>query len=93
MNLLFVADALESFKTSKDSTCAMMREAAARGHGLMACEPKDLRWQRGEPVMGFVRDIELTPDAHRWFRAAQREGERRAQPLHVVDCSAAQWQG
>ena len=82
MNLLFVADPLESFKTSKDSTYAMMREAAARGHRLMACEPKDLRWQRGGPVTGLVRDIELNGDAHAWFRAAQPTGERRAQPLH-----------
>ncbi len=84
MNLLFVADPLESFKTYKDSTFAMMREAAARGHLLMACEPKDLRWQRGEPVLGFVRDISLTGDAQAWFRPAQAEGERRPQPLHEV---------
>jgi glutathione synthase len=32
MKLLFVADPLESFKTYKDSTFAMMREAARRGH-------------------------------------------------------------
>ena len=37
MKLLFVADPLEGFKTHKDSTFAMMREAAARGHTLMAC--------------------------------------------------------
>ncbi|MEK9953716.1 MAG: hypothetical protein VW687_16400, partial [Curvibacter sp.] len=30
MNLLFVADPLESFKTYKDSTYAMMREAQRR---------------------------------------------------------------
>ena len=81
MNLLFVADPLESFKTYKDSTYAMMREAAARGHRLMTCEPRDLRWQRGAPVTGLVRDIELTADAHDWFRTAQPAGERRAQPL------------
>ena len=36
MKLLFVADPLEGFKTYKDSTFAMMREAAARGHELLA---------------------------------------------------------
>ena len=30
MKLLFIADPLEGFKTYKDSTFAMMREAAAR---------------------------------------------------------------
>jgi len=81
LNLLFVADPLESFKIYKDSTFAMMREAAARGHTLMACEPQDLRWQRGEPVMAFVRDITLTGDPQAWFRAEQADGQRRPQPL------------
>ena len=84
MKLLFVADALESFKTYKDSTFAMMREAASRGHTLMACEPKDLRWQRGEPVTAFVRDIALTGDAHDWFRAEQAAPHERPQPLRDV---------
>ena len=85
MKLLFVADPLESFKVYKDSTFAIMREAAARGHTLMACEPKDLRWQRGEAVTAFVRDITLTGDAHDWFRAEQAAPHERAQPLHAVD--------
>ncbi|MDE2082276.1 MAG: glutathione synthase [Burkholderiales bacterium] len=69
MNLLFVTDPLASFKIAKDSTYAMMREAAARGHGLLACGPQDLRWQRGLPVTGLVCDIELTGAADPWFRA------------------------
>ncbi|MBT9487265.1 MAG: glutathione synthase [Rubrivivax sp.] len=85
MDLLFVADPLESFKPYKDSSFAMMREAAARGHRLMACEPKDLRWQRGEPVVGFVRDLTLTgstgPD---WFSAAQQAPDERPQALKDV---------
>ncbi len=84
MDLLFVADPLEGFKTYKDSTFAMMREAASRGHRLMACEPKDLRWQRGEPVTAFVRDIELTGDATAWFRAAQQAPDERPQALRDV---------
>ncbi len=89
MKLLFVADPLESFKTHKDSTFAMMREAARRGHTLMACEPKDLRWQRGEPVTGFVRDITLTGRSgygvHDWFTAAQQTPDERPQSLNGVD--------
>jgi len=89
MKLLFVADPLASFKTHKDSTFAMMREAAVRGHTLMACEPKDLRWQRGEPVIAFVRDITLTGrpgDGHSgdWFSAAQQPPDERPQPLKDV---------
>jgi len=84
LNLLFVADPLESFKIAKDSSFAMMKEAASRGHRLMACEPKDIRWQRGEPVTAFVRDIELTGDAHDWFHAAQQPPDERPQPLREV---------
>ena len=69
MKLLFVADPLESFKTYKDSTFAMMRDAAARGHVLLACEPRHLRWQRGEPVTALTREITLTGDPSDWFRS------------------------
>jgi glutathione synthase len=71
MNLLFVADPLEDFKTYKDSTYAMMREAARRGHDLAACEPRHLRWvsdgKNGGPVKALVREVALTDDAHDWF--------------------------
>ena len=67
MNLLFIADPLESFKISKDTTFAMLREAQKRGHTLAACEPQDVMWQRGAAVTAHVRDITLTGDATRWF--------------------------
>jgi glutathione synthase len=82
VNLLFVADPLESFKTYKDSTFAMMREAAARGHALLACTPQDLRWRRGEPVTAALREIELTGDAKAWFHP------RREALLALRDASA-----
>ena len=85
MKLLFVADRLESFQTYKDTTFAMMREAVRRGHSLMACTPQDLRWQRGEKVTGFVRDIRLTGDAQDWFIAEQQAPDERPQVLAEVD--------
>ena len=85
MKLLFVADPLESFKTYKDTTFSMMREASRRGHTLMACEPKDLCWQRGGQVTAFVRDIVLTGQADDWFRAAQQPPDERPQVLAEVD--------
>jgi len=72
MKLLFVADPLEGFKTHKDTSFVMMREAAARGHALLACEPKDLMWQRGDRVTAYVREITLTGDANHWFSAQQQ---------------------
>ena len=70
MKLLFVADPLESFKTYKDTTFAMMREAARRGHELLACEPQDLMWQRDGRVSAPMRAFTLTGDAHDWFKAS-----------------------
>ena len=71
MNLLFVADPLESFKTYKDTTFAMMREAQKRGHAVTACEPQDIRWLHGEGVSAQVRDIRLTGDADDWFETTR----------------------
>jgi glutathione synthase len=67
MKLLFVADPLEGFKTYKDTTFAMMREAASRGHELLACEPADMMWQSGGRVTARTREITLTAQAHDWF--------------------------
>ncbi len=82
MNLLFIADPLESFKTYKDTTFAMMREAQRRGHAIAACEPQDLLWQRGAAVTAHVRDITLTGDATRWFE------ERGTHAVAVKDFDA-----
>jgi glutathione synthase len=81
MNLLFVADPIESFKTYKDTTFAMMREAQQRGHRLAVCEPRDIRWLHGEGVTSQIRDIELTGAADDWFKV---QGQRRA-ALHGFD--------
>jgi glutathione synthase len=67
VKLLFVADPLELFKPYKDSSFAMMREAAARGHSLFACEPLHLHWQRGQRVGARVRQIGLTGRLDDWF--------------------------
>ena len=70
MELLFVTDPLESFKTYKDSTFAMMREAQRRGHTVHACEPRHMLWERGGVVQAQVRSITLTGDATDWFTEA-----------------------
>ena len=55
MNILFVADPLESFKIYKDTTFSMMRELQRRGHTVAACEPQQLVWQRGGLVRALVQ--------------------------------------
>ncbi len=81
MHILFISDPLESFKIYKDTTFTMMREAQKRGHTLSVCEPKDIRWQQGEKVTAFVRDITLTGDADIWFTAKQSHPHERPQAL------------
>ena len=85
MKLLFITDPLESFKIHKDTTFVMMREAQKRGHTLAVCEPRDIRWQRGEKVIAFVRDITLTGDADQWFSARQAHPDERPQALAEFD--------
>ncbi|SFZ70478.1 glutathione synthase [Chitinimonas taiwanensis] len=72
MHIAFLADPLHSFKTYKDSTFAMMREAAARGHVLHAFEQRDMRVLAGR-VLADSRRITLTGDAKDWFSAAPVE--------------------
>ena len=81
MQILFVADPLESFQIYKDTTFAMMRELQKRGHTLAACETKDIRWQLGESVTAFVRDIKLTGAPDVWFTAEQSHPNERPQAL------------
>ncbi|MBL8277134.1 MAG: glutathione synthase [Pelomonas sp.] len=72
MKLLFVADPLATFKTYKDSTFAMMREAARRGHRILACEPQQLVWLRGGRVTARrAVEIALTGDAHDWYTVTE----------------------
>ena len=54
MELLFVADPLEVFKTYKDTTFSMMREAQRRGHRVAACEPQHLSWRSGGRTQAMV---------------------------------------
>ncbi|MEI6660632.1 MAG: glutathione synthase [Comamonadaceae bacterium] len=73
MDILFVADPLESFKIYKETTFAMMREAQRRGHTIAACEPRHILWQRGSMVKASVRRIVLTEDSPNWFREESLE--------------------
>ena len=73
MNFAFILDQLDSIKTYKDSSFAMMREAAFRGHRLFSMQQGDLAWRNGETV-GFARALELTGEedsTHRWYRAGE----------------------
>jgi len=68
MKLAFVVDPLDSFKIYKDTTFAIMREAAARRHELYALEQEDLAWSGGS-VQGSARRLHLTGEKPHWYRA------------------------
>jgi len=66
MKLLFIADPLPSFKTHKDSTYAMMVEAARRGHELYFVVQEGLMWKGGH-VVGECCRLTLTGKHELWF--------------------------
>ena len=71
MDLLFVADPIEVFRTYKDTTFSMMREAQRRGHRVSACEPRHLVWESGAKVGAAVRDVRLTGAEDAWFEVTR----------------------
>ena len=69
MRIAFVADPLSSFKIYKDSTYAMMVEAAKRGHDLYFMLQECLMWKGGR-VIGETSRLTLTGDKVPWYRIA-----------------------
>ena len=67
MKIAFAADPLSGFKIAKDSTYAMMQEAAARGHELYAFGHRDMIFD-GKRVMATVSRIVLTGQAGLWYQ-------------------------
>ena len=80
MKLAFIVDPLDTFKIYKDTTFAMMREAAARGHALYSLEQHDLVW-RGGTVLGNARALSLTGRKPGWYQL----GEACFTPLQEFD--------
>jgi glutathione synthase len=70
MKLAFVVDPLEKLKAYKDSSIAMMREAAKRGHEVSALEARDM-FVRDGAVTAEVRRLEIRADNNDWYRAAE----------------------
>jgi glutathione synthase len=80
MKIAFLADPLSGFKTYKDSTFAMMREAVRRGHTIYAFEQRDMVLEQGR-VTAEVSQVTLTGELDDWYRTAP--GESR--PLSDFD--------
>ncbi len=67
MKLAFIVDPLDEFKLEKDTTYAIMRAAAARGHTLYALQQEDLAWHKAA-VTGRATRLHLTGETPRWYR-------------------------
>ena len=72
MNLLFIADPLDSFKIQKDSTFAMMRVAQEAGHRLWFCQSKNVLW-RDDYVVADCQSLVIKPSSTTWFELGEIE--------------------
>jgi glutathione synthase len=67
MKIAILADPLELFKTHKDTTFAMMREAAARGHALYVFEQDQMLCEAGV-VGAHAARVHMTEEHGKWYR-------------------------
>ena len=72
MRLAFILDPLDDIKTQKDSSFAMMQEAASRGHSLHVMHQEDIVLAGGE-VIGRAQHLTLTGDSRDWYRVGVGE--------------------
>ena len=80
MRIAFVVDPLDALKAYKDSSVAMMREAARRGHEVHALEAGSM-YVSGGSVMAPVRRLSILADDAAWHRVE----EERDLPLARFD--------
>lgn len=81
MKFAFILDPLEGLKAYKDSSVAMMRTAAKRGHEVWAIQRSALAW-RDACVSARARKIILTAQDEPWYTLAEEEA---AVPLTAFD--------
>jgi len=66
MRIAVILDPLETIRTYKDSTYAMMVEAARRGHAVFAVMPDGLMWKDGL-VQAAGTSLALTGNEVQWY--------------------------
>jgi glutathione synthase len=72
MDFAFVLDPLPLLKAYKDTSIAMMRAVAARGHRVYAVEQPAIYWRDGA-TRAKARALELRADDHDWYSAGEPE--------------------
>ena len=76
MDFAFVLDPLPSLKAYKDTSVAMMRALAGRGHRIYALQPDEIFWT-GNGAQARSVALALSADNNDWYR----EGELDQRPL------------
>lgn len=71
MKIAFLVDPLSALKAYKDSSIAMMRAAAKRGHDVWTIQREGLHWRDGRTLAHAVR-IRLTEDDAAWFSVTEK---------------------
>ena len=72
MDFAFIVDPLPQLKAYKDSSVAMMRALAARGHRIFAILQPDLYWDQGA-TGARAAPLKITADNHDWYAAGELE--------------------
>ena len=80
MKFAFILDPLENLKAYKDSSVAMMRCAAKRGHEVWAIQRAALTWRDGV-VAARAQRLKVGADDTAWFVV----GEESVLPLTAYD--------
>jgi glutathione synthase len=72
MDFAFVLDPLPALKAYKDTSIAMMRAVAGRGHRVYALEQPAIYWRDGA-TRARARPLALRADDHDWYTAGEPE--------------------
>ncbi len=80
MDIALILDPLDGLKAYKDSSIAIMRAAAARGHQVWSIQRPDLAWRAGQSTARAMA-IRPTADDAAWYEA----GEIETRPLERFD--------
>jgi glutathione synthase len=72
MDFAFIVDPLPTLKAYKDSSIAMMRALAKRGHRIYAIGMSDMWWTHAG-TFASAAPLQLHPDDHDWYSAGQPE--------------------
>ena len=83
MDVAFVVDPLDELKAYKDSSVAMMRALARRGHRVHALMQGDIAWRDGT-TDAAMRELRLRDDDHDWCDAGEPARRRLADVDAVI---------